>query len=365
MIRSILFVILLVIVGTVSAEVRPEYSGAWYNPSQSGHGFSVEVIDSERSIAFWYAYDPEGKPIFLLASGTNVGNRIVADVYYYEGMIWGEFDPTKNVSQSWGTLTITFQDCKNASLTYDSTMTGYGSGQMPLYHLASVEGFRCTDFPLAGAYSGFALSEVGYGIVFGYGLVNEQGVMHFFSSDGVFVTGDVNASSGETGSVSANGLSAYFDGGSLFTGNFSASGWFTPDLVRANYSASATGDRGVIELHRMDRITGTAISLSELTGSWNAYNFLTGLSQSLTIQPNGTFSVVDTYGCRYDGRISIPNPELALLSVTAEVSGCDIAGDYVGDGIYSRAGFLLNVDAMHLIGWSNQGGPAVLQLSRN
>ena len=56
--------------GSALAEVRPEYSGSWYNPDQSGHGFSVEVLSTERSIAYWFTYDPFGNPIFLYADGT-------------------------------------------------------------------------------------------------------------------------------------------------------------------------------------------------------------------------------------------------------------------------------------------------------
>ena len=48
--------------------VRPSWSGAWFNPDQSGHGISVEILDDERTVIFWYAYDLDGKPTWLARS---------------------------------------------------------------------------------------------------------------------------------------------------------------------------------------------------------------------------------------------------------------------------------------------------------
>ena len=209
--QIILCLVLIFFSGAVGADVRPEYSGAWFNPNQSGHGFSIDVISEDRSIVFWYAYDPWGNPMFLYAEGTNVGNTIQAQVYFYQGMVWGEFDPTTNDRLDWGTLTITFSGCGNASLQYNSTLQyesgeSFGSGQMPLVHLASIDGFRCSDFPLAGFYSGTAFSNVDGSTIFGYGLLTEQGDMHFISEEGVFVRGSGSLRGGETGSLSASGF---------------------------------------------------------------------------------------------------------------------------------------------------------------
>ena len=175
---------------TAFSDVRPEYSGAWFNPDQSGHGFSIDVISAERSLAFWYAYDPFGNPIFLYAEGVNVGNRIEAQVYVFQGMVWGDFDPDTNQSFDWGTLTITFHDCGNATLEYDSILEyesgeTFGSGQMPLTHLASIDDFRCSDYPLSGIYEGYAIEN--NFVYFGVGVTNESGEINFVSSDGVLV----------------------------------------------------------------------------------------------------------------------------------------------------------------------------------
>ena len=55
----------------IGFNVRPSWSGAWYNPDQSGHGISVEVLDDERTAFFWYTYDLDGNPVWLTARGVN------------------------------------------------------------------------------------------------------------------------------------------------------------------------------------------------------------------------------------------------------------------------------------------------------
>lgn len=371
--QLILSLALLVFSGTAIAEVRPEYSGAWFNPAQSGHGFSIDVISPERSLAFWYAYDPWGNPIFLYAEGNNVGNSIQATVYYFQGMVWGDFDPNTRERLDWGTLTITFNDCGNATLQYNSTLQypsgeSFGSGEMPLVHLASLEGFRCSNYPMSGIYSGFAASQRYGDTVFGYGIVNESGELNFFSEDGVVVSGQMTLSGGTSGTMVASGASIYFDGQSVNRGNFSASGRYTPDIIGGSYNASATGDYGQLEVHKLSRTTNSSVSMSDLSGNWMAYNFLSGLSAPITINSNGTFSVTDTFGCHYNGQIEIPNPELSILDVTTIVTGCDIvSGTFTGNGAFVEDEPIYNNgnDVIYIVGWNGQDDAGVLRLTPN
>ena len=67
------------------ADIRPEHSGTWYNPDQSGHGLSIEVLDDERTIAFWFSYTPNGLPMFLEIIGVNDGHTVTGPAYYNEG----------------------------------------------------------------------------------------------------------------------------------------------------------------------------------------------------------------------------------------------------------------------------------------
>jgi len=137
--------------------MRPSWSGAWYNPDQSGHGISVEVLDDERTIFFWYTYDLDGKPVWLIAEGLNSEvvpgvmlpphMRVEATAYYSEGMIFGEFDPASMNQQEWGTIILDFPywQCNEAHMEWYPIMGGYSQGSTDLVRLTSLYGLDCVD----------------------------------------------------------------------------------------------------------------------------------------------------------------------------------------------------------------------------
>jgi hypothetical protein len=71
------------------ADIRPEHSGAWYNHDQAGHGLSIQVLDDERTIAFWFTYTPYGFPMFLVINGINDGQVELERLSY---VAWLECD---------------------------------------------------------------------------------------------------------------------------------------------------------------------------------------------------------------------------------------------------------------------------------
>jgi len=127
------------------ADIRPEHSGAWYNHDQAGHGLSIQVLDNERTIAFWFAYTPDGFPMFLLMDGVNDGHTVTGPAYYHEGMIWPQFDPATMNSEVWGEISIEFLGCDSAALTWSSNVEGYGDGQVELERLTYVAGLECDE----------------------------------------------------------------------------------------------------------------------------------------------------------------------------------------------------------------------------
>ena len=144
--RIILALIFMLSTGSALAGgVLPEHSGAWYNSDQSGHGISIEILSSERAIAFWYAFDPQGNPMWLYIDGAIAGNTIFGEAYFLKGMVWGDFDPSDKNMFDWGTVDIEFSGCHHATVTWDSVFPGYGSGQLELERLTSICGQRCFD----------------------------------------------------------------------------------------------------------------------------------------------------------------------------------------------------------------------------
>jgi len=145
-------------------KVRPSSSGAWFNPDQPGHGINVEVLDDERTIFFWYTYDPHGKPFWLIAQGVNSTFvrdaiapivRVEATAYYYEGMIFGGFDPATRNEQEWGTIILDFPywQCNEAHMEWYPSMKGFTQGSTDLVRLTSLSELDCVEMQdIAGSW---------------------------------------------------------------------------------------------------------------------------------------------------------------------------------------------------------------------
>jgi hypothetical protein len=102
--------------------IGPEHSGSWYWDEQSGHGFSIEIgkspDGSPLGVVYWYTYDNQGNPIFML--GTGVPDGDILDVVFQSpvGMIFGEFDPLSVTRENGGTGRFVFTDENIATFQY-------------------------------------------------------------------------------------------------------------------------------------------------------------------------------------------------------------------------------------------------------
>ncbi len=98
------------------------YSGSWYNPDQSGHGFSMEFGEADDgsplAIVYWYTYDSSGKPIFMVGSGVPDDNQVTLTFESPVGMQYGVFDKDSVVREDGGTARIVFTDADNATFSY-------------------------------------------------------------------------------------------------------------------------------------------------------------------------------------------------------------------------------------------------------
>ena len=361
--RIFISLIFLALSQSAFSEIRPEYSGSWFNPDQSGHGFSVEVLSSGRTIVYWYTYDPFGNSIFLFGDATNVGNSIQAQVYFLQGMVFGEFDPDTNELFDWGTLTITFHDCTHATLEYDSILQyqsgeSFGSGEMPLVRLASMDNFKCSDYPVSGIYSGYVIEN--NTVFFGTGIVNESGEVNFVSSDGALVFGQLSVENGRFGQLTASGSTVSFNTGNPVVANFTASGLFGPDVITVEYRNPLTGDTGILFLYKRNEMTNRTVSFSNLQGNWTALNVIFGTNGPVTISRNGSFSATDDFGCVYNGQITIPNFERNILEVSITVTGCnETSGTFTGNGFYDSG-----LDELAVYIWNGEDA-GIFTLTRN
>ena len=124
-------------------------SGSWYNPVSSGQGFELEfTAQSNEVIATWFTFKPDGSgdEIWIYAEGKYdpSQNTVTIPAVISAGT---NFLPAFNSSDikkvPWGTLTFSFITCNQATVSWNSTVAGYGSGTQQLTRLTSIAGLSC------------------------------------------------------------------------------------------------------------------------------------------------------------------------------------------------------------------------------
>ena len=125
--------------------ITPGLTGAWYNLTQSGQGFNVEVLANNLMAAFWYVFDSNGNNLWLTGVGNYTGNTATLNLIQTTGGLFPPFfDPTKITRTPWGTLTFTFTDCNNATATWTPIdTTHFSSGTLAITRLTNVGGLAC------------------------------------------------------------------------------------------------------------------------------------------------------------------------------------------------------------------------------
>ncbi len=142
----------------ITHPINSGLSGAWYNPNTSGQGFMLEILpDTNRAFFAWFTYDSqdpvEGLPNSIGATEhrwlTGLGEinmqekSITFDVNVTQN---GLFDNPQDViispPDSIGSLTITFHDCKTATVEYD-ILNSTQSNTFEISRISSESDFIC------------------------------------------------------------------------------------------------------------------------------------------------------------------------------------------------------------------------------
>ena len=130
--------------------IGPAFTGHWYDPTQSGHGIFVEILSDNRFLAWWFAFNPEGtQQSWFGGVGTYAGDTAtISDVQIATGGKWiPNFDPSKVVRTTWGSVTFKFTDCNSGRVDFTSTYGNYGSNHLDLTRLTMPAGLKC---PVSG-----------------------------------------------------------------------------------------------------------------------------------------------------------------------------------------------------------------------
>lgn len=126
--------------------IGPGITGNWFNRQQSGQGFSLEVLRDNTLLAEWFTYAPAAGQAWIVAMGPIGGNTAVLQGYQAVGpggKFFPNFDPSGVHDEFWGTLTFTFTDCSNGSVSWQPVAAGYVAGSMPIERLTLPAGLLC------------------------------------------------------------------------------------------------------------------------------------------------------------------------------------------------------------------------------
>jgi hypothetical protein len=287
-----------------AAAVDPSYSGSWYRPSESGSGFNLEVISDTRALLYWYTYDDNGDPVWLYSEGTIAGERIDFDVYYADGMTFSDPDTADKVNRPWGTLSMQFVGCDDATITYQSTLTGIehspvGARTLPVERLVNIHTLPCRreasgywvgrhfDPSLNGGQGAWADLS---------GVLTEDGRLFFSSeaSDEVFI-----------GTYVASGDNLAFEyeacetDGSPCYDALGTADYANRDYIRGTSNSLPWGDQPLELTYRT--LYDRAVTLASLAGT---YTFdADGQTWTLTVTQTGAL-VADGPSCDHTGQLT-------------------------------------------------------------
>ncbi len=121
-------------------------SGSYYDPQQSGHGFSVLLVgegDEQQLLVSWYAYH-NGEQLWLYGQGQLLDGQANLAVFLLDG---ADFPPGFNaadvVSTEWGRLQIEFKADDKMAVSWVAGLPGFADGQINTVKFTEHKGRGC------------------------------------------------------------------------------------------------------------------------------------------------------------------------------------------------------------------------------
>jgi hypothetical protein len=317
--------------------VADNYSGSWYDPDRSGHGLSIEALDEERLVIYWYTYHPDGTPMWLITEADLDGDVARGKAFYHDGMVFGTFDPSALNRELWGTVSIRFLNCFTARLSYESDIghdgVPFGSGEIDLVRLTLPSGQHpdCPTILDSGFYGNYTATlgpepdDDATGV--SYFTIHRDGRLAYRAgSDG---QGEIGL-----GRITMIGEKMfYFAARYTFTEQSEVTAWTRYVNGTRQGTGSLEDGRVVLDLGERGVLDGefksgfdALVSLDELAGTYYM-PFIMNTRLYHTVSGNGavTFDSRPLWGCPLTGTLSIPDPGFnqLLLEGTSSCGGTD------------------------------------------
>lgn len=133
--------------------VMPLHTASWFDPQRSGVGFNIEITNDASNeqgpllVVYWYDFS-DGQPMWLAGViGFDYGaSEVTMDLIHVPGPNEqaGFLSPPDDAFETWGELTVAFDDCMTGRFFYDSP--DFGSGEFVATRLTLPDGATCQEF---------------------------------------------------------------------------------------------------------------------------------------------------------------------------------------------------------------------------
>ncbi len=104
------------------APVGAGHTAMWFNPDRNGEGWMLEILPGDRAVAYWFTFDQDGEPRWLVGNGEIEGNRIeFPELIATSGARFGDqFDPDDIDTETVGSARMVFSDCAGGWYEYEA-----------------------------------------------------------------------------------------------------------------------------------------------------------------------------------------------------------------------------------------------------
>lgn len=98
------------------------HTAMWFNPERDGEGWMLEILPDERALAYWFTFDAQGRPRWLIGQGQIEGNRIeFPELIAASGARFGTaFDPDDVELETVGSARMIFDGCESGWYEYEA-----------------------------------------------------------------------------------------------------------------------------------------------------------------------------------------------------------------------------------------------------
>ncbi|MEE9423543.1 MAG: hypothetical protein V3V18_01025 [Methylococcales bacterium] len=152
LVRAVLL-LLIPMTGNAAVAIQPGIGGAWYNTTESGHGFILNVSEKDGQLtllATWYVYDNDGNQMWLVGSAPfeQGATSITMPVIVTEKLQFDNLGGGGLLELAWGSLDFEFSTCDEGLVTYNpNPNAGFAAGTTTIQRLTNTAKVLCTDVP--------------------------------------------------------------------------------------------------------------------------------------------------------------------------------------------------------------------------